>query len=111
MSSQDDQDRDWAVKSEDTPENKVRLASLVRARLRARNFHLYPPVVDEVLSQVVIDELVVLRKRSALMLDLVRQQYPDGLTDSQLERVAFVLLVHSVDSDGEIRLPPEVEEG
>lgn len=101
--------QDYAVESEDTPQNRARLASLVRARLKARNFHLYPAVVDEVLAQIVVDELVVLRKRCALMLDLVRQQYPDGLTDSQLERTAFVLLVHSVDESGEIRLPPELE--
>ena len=104
-------ERDYAVEAENTPKNRARIARRVRAGLKRGGLHLYPQMVDDVLAEIVIDELAVLRKRTALMMDLARAAHEgEGLTDTQLERLAFVTLVHFLDENGEIRLPRDVEE-
>lgn len=105
------EERDYAVEAESHPSNLLRLSALVRGRLREGGLHLYPDWVNDCLAQIVIDELVVLRKRAALMLDLARERYQgQGMSDSQLERAAIVILTHYLDVDGEIVLPSDISE-
>lgn len=97
---------DLAAEAESAPHERARRTSLVRSRFRAVGLSLYPEAYAEAMVQLIEDECVAIRKRFAAMLDVTREYYAgQGMTDAQLERAAYTLLVHYIDHDGAIALP------